>query len=1005
MTIPNRTTFTALAFLLAAGPAAVAQESTGQILGSLRLKDGKAVANATIILTSPALQGQRRVATDSAGAFRAPLLPPGRYTLTASKDGFVTTRAEVELGVGQILRQDLLTAEAVAATTVEVVATASTVDKTDVKQSTAFSDDVLNTIPRTVRSLTNIALLAPGVTTGIAGRVTIRGSQTTGNRYLLNGTDIADNVFNVSGGRQYYVDDSIDQVQVLQSPVHARYGNFTGGVINAITKSGGNEFSGVLRANINRTDWSAAAPRGLRPAVAPSNSGLTNGEDILSRTYTLQVGGPIWKDRIWFNFSTKQNPQSATQGTFSAPGPTTTNSDGSPRLTLPTEGAAYTTTTDLTFYEGKLTFAITSDHTIEVGGSKQKQHTANSPFIGNSYDPDTLSDRDDTNEYRSIAYRGVLGNNLSIEARYSNKIDEILSGGKLNRPRNQRIDVLLSNLAYYRFNNATFSAVNPLERNAKTYTANVTWYSPTTAFGQHIVDVGYERVRTGQKSDNAQTPTGIRMFVSGINPDGTYRAFRSGVPSGGDNIELSLTSAAEATSVADSAWLNDVITFSPSWQVMLGLRYDKASATDTLGTKTISSNKVSPRFQVTFDPFQDQSWIFRGHAATYVGRLHDGFTTRFTYSGNPVREGYLIKTNGTAYTYDQITNLASWDISPNGFIYAAGGPTSFVDPNIKAPSATEFGLSARHNWKDGSFIEFRAARRVWKDFYNDFNVIGDEYAYNSVIVPGISVRNISTRWRTDDRVKRHYNNAEMEFLFILNPQLQFGGNYTYATLKGNGEGGDSGGANVSVTGDTLGDFDAVHQANGRDESYYAPYGFLAGDQSHKASLYLNYMNRSEKGTLFTGSLLFNYTGGGVYSLTRSTVFGSELQAAATAAGSTIASQYASFYPNYTRYFGERGLGRFNDTFNFDLKLGLEVPIWSKLRGFVELTVFNVFNHWQRATFSTSTLAGTVTTTSPLSGYRALPWGTNTTNLTGWGTYGAADYVGGRSVVLSTGFKW
>jgi hypothetical protein len=70
-----------------------------------------------------------------------------------------------------------------------------------------------------------------------------------------------------------------------------------------------------------------------------------------------------------------------------------------------------------------------------------------------------------------------------------------------------------------------------------------------------------------------------------------------------------------------------------------------------------------------------------------------------------------------------------------------------------------------------------------------------------------------------------------------------------------------------------------------------------------------------------------------------------------------------------------------------------------------VTVFNVFNHWQRATFATTTLAGTVTTTSPLSGYRALPWGTNTTNLTGWGTYGSGDYVGGRSVALSTGFKW
>jgi len=1005
MAILNGRTLSLLALCLAAGPALVAQESTGQIIGTLRLKDGKAVPNAAITLTSPALQGTRRMVTDAAGAFRAPLLPPGKYTLSVSKEGFVATRTEVELGVGQVQRQDLLTAESAASSTVEVVATAATVDKTDPKQATSITSDFMDIIPRTTRSLTTAALLAPGVTTGIAGRMTIRGGQTTGNRYLLNGTDIADNVFNVSGGRQYYVDDSIAEVQVLQSPVHARYGNFTGGVINAITKSGGNEFSGVLRSNLSRTTWSAVAPRGLRPAVAPSNSGGTNGEDVLSRAYTLQLGGPIWKDKIWFNFSTKKNPQGAATNLFSNPGPTVTNSDGSPRLTLPTEGAAYTTLTDLTFYEGKLTFALGANHTIEVGGSKQEQNTKNSTFIGNSFDPDTVADRFDKNEYKSVAYRGVIGTNLSIEARWAKKIDQILSGGKLDRVRNQRIDVLFSNLAYYRFNNATFSAVNPLERTADTKTINLTWYSPATFLGSHIVDVGYEKVRTGQMSDNAQTPTGIRMFVSGINPDGTYRAFRSGVPSGGDSIELSLTSAAEATSIADSAWVNDVITLSDRWQVLAGIRYDKASASDTLGTKTISSSKLSPRLQVTFDPFADQSWILRSHAATYVGRLHDGFTTRFTYSGNPVREGYLIKDPGTAYTYAQITNLASWDISPNGFIYAAGGPTSFVDAAIKAPSSNEIGVSARRNWKDGSFFELRFARRTWKDFYNDFNTIGDEYAYNSLIVPGISVRNIATRWYTDSRVKRHYNNAEMEFAFVLTPQWQFGGNYTYATLKGNGEGGDSGGANVSVTGDTLGDFDAVHQANGRDETFYAPYGNLAGDQRHKATLYLNYLNRAASGTTFSGSLLFNYAGATPYSLTRSTVFGTELQTAATAQGSTIAAQYASFYPNYTRYFGGRGLGRFNDTFNFDLKLAVEVPIWKKLRGFAEVTVFNVFNHWQQATFATTTLAGTVSTTSPLSGYRALPWGTNTTNLTGWGTYGFGDYVGGRSVAVSTGFKW
>jgi len=1002
-----------LALAMVAAPALLGQESTGQIVGSVKTKEGKPVVGALVRLTSTALQGVRSLTTDSTGNFRAPLLPPGSYTIMVTKEGLVTPKAEAEVGLGQIVRRDILAAEAASAATVEVIASAGTVDKSDVKVSTLITADFMDMIPRTTRGLSDAALLAPGVTTGIAGRTTIRGGQTTGNRFLLNGTDIADNVFNVSTGRQYYVDDSIAEIQVLQSPVHARYGNFSGGVVNAITKSGGNEITGVLRANFSRTDWSAKAPQGLRPSPGsnPSNYGKTNGEDTLTRTYTLQVGGPIWKDKIWFNVSTKKNPVSSAQLTLANPGAAVTNSDGSPRLILPTEGSSVSQVGDLSFYEGKLTYAVTPNHSIEFGRSFSKSTTSNQ-LTGNSFDPDTLADRQDKNEYSSLGYRGVFGNNLTLESRWAKKKDTILSGGLLNRVRNQRIDVLFSNSSYYRFNNATFSAVQPLERAATTLNANLTWYSPQTFMGTHTLEVGFERIKTGQKSDNNQTPTGIRMFASGINPDGTYRIYRTGSPSGGDSIELSLTSAAEATSLADSFYLNDTLAINSNWQVMAGLRYDKASAEDTLGTKTISSSKYSPRLQVTFDPWGDQSWLYRAHMAVYVGRMHDGFTTRFTYSGNPVREGYLPKANGLAYTYAQAVDLNTWDIASTGFLYAAGGPTSIVDPNVKAPSAKEYSVSARRNWADGSFMEFRMSRRVWQDFYNDFFVPGDEYDYNSLIVPGISVRNISSRWRTDDRVKRDYNNAEVEFLNILNARWQLGGNYTYATLKGNGEGGDSSGANVSVTGDSLGDFDAVHAANGRTVADYAPYGNLIGDQRHKASIYLNYINKTTQGGIFTSSLLFNYIGGTTYSLTRSQYYGPEVAAAAAAAGSTIASQYQSNYANYTRYFGPRGIGRFNDTFNFDLKLGFDLPMVRKLRFFTELTVLNVFNHWQKATFSTttSTTTGNPLSSSPLSGYRTTAWTTSTAAATlgdksGWGTYGPADFTGGRAVRLSTGFKW
>jgi len=246
---------TLLALSVIAAPM-VAQESTGQIVGSIRTKAGEPVVGAEIRLNSTALQGTRVVVTDAKGAFRAPLLPPGAYRITVVKEGYLAPRATADVGLGSIVRQDIIVGKAAESTgaVVEVIAAAAAIDKTDVKASTNITTEMMDVLPRTTRGMDTVALLSPGVTTNSAagGRITMRGGQTTGNRFLLNGTDVADNVFGDTSGRNFYVDDSIGETQVIQSPVSARYGNFTGGIINAITKSGSNEFTGVLRANVNR---------------------------------------------------------------------------------------------------------------------------------------------------------------------------------------------------------------------------------------------------------------------------------------------------------------------------------------------------------------------------------------------------------------------------------------------------------------------------------------------------------------------------------------------------------------------------------------------------------------------------------------------------------------------------------------------------------------------------------------------------------------------------------
>lgn len=1029
MRLSNRN-LTLLALAMAAAPALVAQESTGTVVGAVRTKGGEAVAGAEVRFNSPNLQGTRVVVTDARGAFRAPLLPPGIYRITVVKEGYVAPKVEFDLPLGQVVRQEITIAQAQASAVVEVIATAAAVDKTDVKTQTNVSSELMDVLPRVTRGMDTAALLTPGVSnTGQGGRVQIRGGQSTQNRFLLNGTDIADNVFGNTDGRTYYVDDSIQEMQVIQSPVNARYGNFTGGIINAITKSGGNEFSGTVRGIFSRPSWSAQAPLGpfrWGPTQSrPSNAGNGNTEDFLTRRYTVNIGGPIIKDLWWFSFSTKQDPAISTPQTFSSVQNLNTY-DSTITGLLPAvvpgyasgagqSGGPFMRKDVNTFYEIKMTFALTPAHTLEVAGNRNKTEQENRFYIATPNDFNTLTPQTNENEYYTIGYKGVIGNNWTVEARAAKKHQLLAAGG--DPAKGDPIRAAYSNGGYFIFNNSIFNYQDGGDnRDIYTYTANVQYFSPETAFGTHTLDMGFEILNQKRQAANDQSPTSRQFFVWGRNVDGTYRVAGPALPGSvpgtnppvpyGDiakswnQLGLYFTSKGTAITDTQSFYINDLWTLNNRWSVMLGLRYDKSTSSDTLGASLFSTTRISPRFQATYDLFGDNAWVARASWARYNGKLNDGYSNRFGFAGNPVSEWFpWAGAANNAATFAQVTNIANWNVSAAGLVDYGGPLNRFSAKDVQAPFNDEASLNLKHGFKDGSFISYTYTQRKYAGFFNDFFVVGDEVNVPLHFVSGNKLVR-AERWRTDDSLKRDYKSFEVEFLSKLNAKWSFGGNYTYAILKGNSEGSE--GNNPPVQGDVIGNYTAIHNLNGRDGAgLYYPYGYLGGDQTHRASLYLTFADRSKANASVYGSLLFNYAGGTTYSLTRSLFF--EAQETAIAANSPAASQY----PNaLNRYYGPRGIGRFNDTFNFDLKLGWEIPLWKTARFFVEATVFNVFNHWQLQGFSTAATAGSsIRVGDALSGYRGNALTPTVGGQTGWGTYDFNNYVGGRSVQLSTGFKW
>ena len=133
---------------------------------------------------------------------------------------------------------------------------------------------------------------------------------------MINGVDVNDNLF--AQPQNLFIEDAIEETQVLTSGISAEYGRFTGGVVNAITKSGGNTFSGSGRVNFLNPAWTTPTPfevsKGTQDTAHP---------DQLQERYEGTFGGPILKDHLWFfssgRYQNVNTPQSLPQTGVSVP--------------------------------------------------------------------------------------------------------------------------------------------------------------------------------------------------------------------------------------------------------------------------------------------------------------------------------------------------------------------------------------------------------------------------------------------------------------------------------------------------------------------------------------------------------------------------------------------------------------------------------------------------------------------------------------------------------------
>jgi hypothetical protein len=298
-----------LAVLLIAVPVA-AQEQRGSIEGTIKDAQGAAVTGATVVAKS-STGITVEATTDATGSFRFPVLSPGRYAVTATLSGFSPAKAEnITLVLGQILTVNLTLKVGGMAETVQVTAEAPLIDVKQSARSTNLRDESIDKMPKG-RDFTSLVTQAPGANQETKlGGISIDGASGAENRYIIDGAETTSLRYGTSG--KALLTDFVDEVQVKSSGYTAEYGGATGGVINAITKSGSNSFRGDVMA------YYSSDALGF---TCGGEGAYCDGRDSLRRVPTdtskseyvnypkdswsrwdpgFNLSGPIVKDKMWF---------------------------------------------------------------------------------------------------------------------------------------------------------------------------------------------------------------------------------------------------------------------------------------------------------------------------------------------------------------------------------------------------------------------------------------------------------------------------------------------------------------------------------------------------------------------------------------------------------------------------------------------------------------------------------------------------------------------------------
>src|SRR5438128_3442117 len=274
------------------------QITTGTIQGTVTDANGAIVPGATVEIKNLETNLSKTLTTDDGGRFVALALPPGKYSVTVSKQGFATAVAEsLDLTVGQALNLPVAMKVSGVADRVTITA-APTVDSVKTESSTTLNEPAGSTTPILGRKFEDLLTLTPGVSVvqGPDGdEITFSGQRGVFNNVSFDGGDYNNGFFGEQlGGQRVAIDiplDAVKEFQVVATGATAEFGRTASGIINVISKSGTNNVHGSV-FHFQRLEALTANTSDGKPL-----------KGFRREQFGGTVGGPIRKDKAFFFFA------------------------------------------------------------------------------------------------------------------------------------------------------------------------------------------------------------------------------------------------------------------------------------------------------------------------------------------------------------------------------------------------------------------------------------------------------------------------------------------------------------------------------------------------------------------------------------------------------------------------------------------------------------------------------------------------------------------------------